>query len=477
MGTILSDDCKKKCQIFTPNIYVKKMLDWVGYKGNELYGKKVLEPSFGQGNILIEVVKRYINSTIDIYSIEDIKRGLESDIYGIEYDSKYYQICIDKLNAEVSKYGIFDVKWNFYCRDTLFLKFDLYFDYIIGNPPYISYRDLDLETREFVYNNFDTCKDGKFDYCYAFLEYSFKNLSSGGKLCFLIPASIFKNVFAKKIRNYLLDDLTDIYDFGTQKIFNEEADGTKRKILTSSAIIVLEKGSDKLSINYNRIDDSERKIRKKVNKNELNDQWIFFDSCVGNRRFGDYYKVAYCLATLCNEAFILSENEELYSKKSSLIRQAASPKGLQKNIKEKIIFPYYYRRGKIKRIEQEVFENKYKDISAYLLKYRDKLDQRDFDLNSSWFEYGRSQALADMNQEKLLVSTIITGKVYVHKLSKETIPYSGLYIIPISDMTLGFAKELLESENFFDYVKVVGIPASGNSIRISSKDISNYYFD
>lgn len=35
----LSDDCKKKCQIFTPKNTVKELLDWVGYNEN-LYGKK-----------------------------------------------------------------------------------------------------------------------------------------------------------------------------------------------------------------------------------------------------------------------------------------------------------------------------------------------------------------------------------------------------------------------------------------------------
>ena len=45
----------KKCQVFTPNDYVKELLDSVGYIDN-LYGKKILENSCGDGNILVEVV-------------------------------------------------------------------------------------------------------------------------------------------------------------------------------------------------------------------------------------------------------------------------------------------------------------------------------------------------------------------------------------------------------------------------------------
>ena len=38
------------------------------------------------------------------------------------------------------------------------------------------------------------------------------------------------------------------------------------------------------------------------------------------------------------------------------------------------------------------------------------------------------------------------------------------------------AKEILESKSFFEYILTIGIPISGNSVRITSKDIENYYF-
>lgn len=47
---------------------------------------------------------------------------------------------------------------------------DRKFDFIVGNPPYITYQELDEENRSYVRNNFITCEKGKFDYCYAFIE-------------------------------------------------------------------------------------------------------------------------------------------------------------------------------------------------------------------------------------------------------------------------------------------------------------------
>ena len=46
----------KKCQVFTPENYVRELLDSVGYTHN-LYGKKILENSCGDGNILVAVVQ------------------------------------------------------------------------------------------------------------------------------------------------------------------------------------------------------------------------------------------------------------------------------------------------------------------------------------------------------------------------------------------------------------------------------------
>lgn len=47
------------CKIFTPDTYVTELLDIAGYNWN-LMGRSVLENSCGDGNILKEIVRRYI---------------------------------------------------------------------------------------------------------------------------------------------------------------------------------------------------------------------------------------------------------------------------------------------------------------------------------------------------------------------------------------------------------------------------------
>ena len=82
-----------------------------------------------------------------------------------------------------------------------------------------------------------------------------------------------------------------------------------------------------------------------------------------------------------------------------------------------------------------------------------------------------------MNQNKLLLSTIVTDKVEVYELDAETIPYSGIYItIKDERYNLDDALRILKSREFMEYVMNLGISVSGKSKRITCKDINNYEF-
>jgi hypothetical protein len=64
----------------------------------------------------------------------------------------------------------------------------------------------------------------------------------------------------------------------------------------------------------------------------------------------------------------------------------------------------------------------------------------------------------------------VTDKTKVHELDENTIPYAGIYITAKPGNKLADAKKVLESEDFFFYVKKVGVHASGKFIRISIQD-------
>lgn len=480
----MDENCKYKCQIFTPDENVEELLNWVQYNNN-LYGKKVIENSCGDGRILVKIVERYIEDSIkQNKKIKEIKFGLENDIYAIELDPKHFLACKQNLETLAQKYGMKNVKWNLYCEDSLKKEFDFKFDYVIGNPPYINYRDLDEDTRKYAKENFEVCRKGKFDYCYAFIEKGVESLNEHGKMAYLIPGSIFKNVFSQNLRDYMLPHLLEIHDYDSRKLFNKKNSNQDRNILTSSAIIIIEKNCNNENIKYV---NEESKIEKVIEKKNLGAKWSFSYSKVncGKMRFGDYFKASNSIATLLNSVFVVNNYIEKNKYicmddikiEKGILKSAVSPRKLNCNIDEMIIFPYKYDQdNNIVRYEEKDIKKLYPKAYDFLISKKKELDARKSDTSAKWYEYGRSQALNDMNREKLLISIVVTKRVKVYELDKDTVPYSGIYIIPKKDKTLKEAKEILESKEFFEYVRNIGINASGESIRITSSDINNYMF-
>ena len=469
----------KKCQVFTPENYVKELLDSVGYTQN-LYGKRLLENSCGDGNILVVAVQRYIDDCIAKgLSRADIKNGLEKDIYGIEIDEKQYKKCIWNLNNILKNKGIKEVEWNIYRMDYLRWNEDIMFQYIVGNPPYITYRELKEKEQIYVKENFKTCAKGKFDYCYAFIEKSINSLAENGKMSYLIPSSIYKTVFGYDLRQFMSPYIDIIKDYTQVKIFNNA--------LVKSSIMVLNKRRQKDVLHYR---DMTREVGIDIPIEELKEKWIFAENAEeGQQRFGDYFKVSHAVATLLNEAYVLSEgkyteveNGYLCSNctiEKEVVRKTATPRTLRYNKEEKIIFPYTYNEKGLVRFADGEFERLFPEATSYLNNYRDKLCNRKSDKNAKWYEYGRSQALLNLNCVKLLISTVITNDVEVYELTQDCIPYAGMYIVKKEDnneYTLNDATEILRSKDFKQYILSVGIPINGKSVRITSKDIENYRF-
>lgn len=469
----------RKSQVFTPANYVEELLDSVDYKAN-LHGKKVLENSCGDGNILVAIVQRYIDDCNKCgIKKEIIRHGLMRDIIGFEIDEHQYKKCIENLNRILERNEIEQIEWSIYNKD--YLKTDIAdkYQFIIGNPPYIKYSELDKKEQKFLKEKFESCKKGKFDYCYAFIEKSVDLLAKNGKMSYLIPSSIFKTVFGERMRNYVKPFIVEIRDFTQVKMFDNA--------LVKSAIMIL--SGDGLATTLHYIDVGAG-IELNMEHDNLENKWFFTNDAVpGTRKFGEYFRVAHVVATLLNEAFVLKEEdyriqEQFYlingiKIEKKIVRETATPRTKRYKKVEKIIFPYDYDKGKLIKYNEEEFKKNFPGANQYLEGYREALEERESDKNAKWYEYGRSQALSGLNHRKLLLSTVVTGKPVVYYLNKKCIPYSGMYITVKKrnqQYRLDDAKNILESAEFMQYVEKVGIHISGSSLRITSKDIEEYRF-
>ncbi len=119
------------------------------------------------------------------------------------------------------------------------------------------------------------------------------------------------------------------------------------------------------------------------------------------------------------------------------------------------------------------FRTKYPKTYSYLLQNRDELDKRDADKSAQWFEFGRSEALQNMNKEKLLISTVVTNSIYTYNVRYYAIPYAGIYIVSPFGYDLKIAKSILESERFLDiFAESVHLPV-GNLFVLLQETLMN----
>lgn len=463
------------CKIFTPEEYVEELLDAVEYRDN-LYGQSVLENSCGDGNILMGVVRRYIVSARAAGMTEEkIRAGLERDICGVELEKTHAEKCRKNLQAVAARLGMEEVTWNIIEGNYLHHQFDREFDYVLSNPPYVVYRDIKQKERDYLKAHFTCCAEGKFDYYYAFIEKSMTELALNGKMAYIIPYSIYKNVFARNLREQIKPYVAKICDYTSEQKFPG--------ITTSSTILVLHKAPSKTFLYCDEVMGQQTRIKK----DELKTKWIFMGSSPADeeKKFGTYFNVNNTIATLYNEAFLLegyTRNGKYYESQSGdrveavIVRPAVSKKKRgQGNLY--IIFPYKWKSGAVTRYEDTYFRKKFPCATAHLLRYKDELKDRAVDKTAQWFEYGRSQAIAKITQEKLVMPSIISSKINITLEDANTIPCAGFFITAKGDHTLAEAKKLLESERFYDYLKQIGIFTTGKSRRLTVKDIADYTFD
>lgn len=158
-------------QFFSPRILVEKCISLIKNKHGRL-----LEPSCGNGAF---------------------KECLNDNSVFIEIDSK---VITDKrvLNIDFFNYSTNEK-----------------FDTIIGNPPYVDNKFLNIthKTNIKVQANL---------YLY-FIEKCFYHLKDGGEIIFIVPRDFIKLTSAKTVNELLYKHgtITHFYDFGDEKIFKE----------------------------------------------------------------------------------------------------------------------------------------------------------------------------------------------------------------------------------------------------------------
>ena len=206
--------------VYTKPEVVDFMLNLIGYTNDRpLYQQRILEPSFGAGNFLLQIVTRLLDAFekagMDNYA------SLANCIRAVELDNESYahtQKSISTLlsNRTIPKDIADSLIASWLIQGDFLLEDDLeQFDFVIGNPPYIRQEAIDLDTLQIYRNKYSTMV-GRSDIYVPFFEKSLSVLKPNGILSFICSDAWTKNAYGRALRNliassYSLDLYIDMY--------------------------------------------------------------------------------------------------------------------------------------------------------------------------------------------------------------------------------------------------------------------------
>ena len=454
--------------MFTPHYLVCNILDVANYSGKCILQKHIIDNSCGNGAFLCEIIHRYCKEFLtESTDKENLKKELQSYIHGIEIDEVAYRDCISNLNQIASTYGIENVDWDVRNDDTLKVRlFDEKMDYVIGNPPYVRVHNLNNQYSEVKKHR--CAGSGMTDLYLVFFEIGFEMLKQGGKLCYITPSSWLSSIAGNLLRQSIQNqrNLLELVDLGHYQAFEGAT--------TYTLISLFEKGSKHNSFMYSRYDEVSLH-KKEVER--LNIEEAFIDGCIyladkqslhllkGIKRdnIGKYASVKNGFATLADKVFIKTD----FPFKEFIIPciKASTGKWV------KAFFPYN-KQGK-PYPQNKIFENK--EVAIHLNEHKEILlkgkDEKTF---PEWYLYGRTQALKDVWTDKYAINTCIKDveSIKLNKVPAGCGLYSGLYIL--TDIQEKILRDIIESQEFINYIQMLKKYKSGGYYTFSSKDLELY---
>lgn len=461
------DNQKLLGQIYTPSFIVEKILTDIGFDNPHVLGRRVLDPSCGDGRFLVMIAQKII----ELSPKEHLQANLEK-IYGWDIDRQAVADCIENLNKLVKPLNV-QVNWNIKVCNSLkkIIELDTQkFDFIVGNPPYIRIQHLEKDERSFIQKFYKFCKSGSTDTYIAFYELCDFLLEKEGICGLITPNTFFYSETAKLMRHYFAhqQSIIKITNYADIQVFDNAT--------TYSAITIFGKKSRSsfLFEKAKNLKDFEiKEIPFEVIKNQK--KWQLrtdTNSKLEGVRLKDICKIHVGITTLCDKAYIFSIEEikdevnyvmaktyfkgwvKIEKKILKPIIKASKLKSSKDEIKEYILFPYEKINGKHKIIPEEKLKQLFPLAYEYLLSVKEQLDKRDNGKQNSvaWYAFGRSQGLDTSFGKKILFSPMNNKPNFILVENEESTFYSGYCIKYEGDYN--FLLEQLNSQRLVDFISV-----------------------
>lgn len=194
--------------IFTRREVVDFILDLVGYTSDQpLTDHRLLEPSFGEGDFLLPVVARLLESAARSGRTLSVET-LAPTIRGVELHHGTFERTCEGVSAMLLEAGLSQADSQQLVRvwlsqgDFLLGSYNHRFTHVIGNPPYVRQESIpDVLMNEYR-QRFVTIY-GRADIYVPFIELSLRLLDRNGRLGFICADRWMKNKYGKKLRELI----------------------------------------------------------------------------------------------------------------------------------------------------------------------------------------------------------------------------------------------------------------------------------
>ncbi len=445
----------------------------------------VLEPSCGEGIFLKKVQEAGYKKVIGYEIDPSIKPLVDSDI-------RFESFVSADLNE----------------------KFDL----VIGNPPYIRWKNLNADLKSELENNslWNKYFNSLCDYLCIFVLKSVEALKDGGELIFITPEYWINTKHAEVLRNYLIQNgyFNDIIHFNETPIFDKVASSilifkftksskpSKSKIkirkyhstrrLTEETLNKLKHGipDDDIDVfERNQFLETERwslvpdSVQNKLNIFEskcfLRNDSSLFNSENELAVLGSIADIGNGMVSGLDKAFQIPEDVTLSEHEEKAVLNVVKAKNLEPYTHNSL-HRYIFLNQSVE--SEEILEKKYPNFYNHLKEYKEQLAKRyNYNRQISYWDWVflRSLKLFSKPQPRIFVpcKERISHKNYFR------FAYVNEGIFPTQDVTAIFLKDnvkesiyyilaLLNSEYVFEWLKHKGV-VKGNIVEFSEKPLAS----
>lgn len=380
-------------QYFTIEPVADFMVSLIGHDKSA----KILEPSCGKG-VFLKVLHKYGFNNVSAYEIDRS--------FDLPYSYVQYQSFISSpLNDR--------------------------FDVVIGNPPYIRWKNLEPELKKELGESrlWKQYFNSLCDYLFIFILKSIEQLRDNGELIFICPEYWMNTTHSRSLRDYMVShgSISEIYHFKETTLF----DGVTSSYVIFRYVKSVHIPEVKLFRSTRKQQPSISELRQasyfnvlEIPQFRLGERWILASkedrtaislieqkcnkkttdlfSSTGIYRLGDFCDIGNGMVSGLDKAFRIKDTMILNDEEKSHLIRVYKAKDLQQyyNVSESY---YFFLK---EDITESLFKSKYPTIYAQLEPYRNDLSQRysyGKDLKIWEFAFPRNETLFRKPEPRIFV--------------------------------------------------------------------------